>query len=54
VAVGSFKPGETGKVDFKGTTWNAESEFYITDGQRVIIINKESFKLFVEPKNNQK
>ncbi|HQG78281.1 MAG TPA: NfeD family protein [Bacteroidales bacterium] len=54
VAVGSFKPGETGKVDFKGTTWNAESEYDITDGQRVIIINKESFKLFVEPKNNQK
>ncbi len=54
VAVGSFKHGDTGKVDFKGTTWSAESEFDISDGQRVTIIYKESFKLFVEPKNNQK
>jgi len=39
-----------GKVEFKGTTWTAESVSEITDGQRVIIIEKDSFKLIVEPK----
>jgi membrane protein implicated in regulation of membrane protease activity len=42
-----------GKVDFKGTTWTAESKSEIKNGQRVIIIEKDSFKLIVEPiKNN--
>lgn len=39
-----------GKVDFKGTTWTAESESEIKEGQRVIIIEKDSFKLIVKPK----
>ena len=39
-----------GKVEFKGTTWMAESESEIKEGQRVIIIEKDSFKLIVEPK----
>jgi membrane protein implicated in regulation of membrane protease activity len=39
-----------GKVDFKGTTWTAESKSEIKNGQRVIIIEKDSFKLIVEPK----
>jgi inner membrane protein len=39
-----------GKVEFKGTTWTAESESEVKDGQRVIIIKKDSFKLIVEPK----
>ncbi len=39
-----------GKVEFKGTTWTAESESEIKEGQRVIIIEKDSFKLIVEPK----
>jgi membrane protein implicated in regulation of membrane protease activity len=38
-----------GKVEFKGTTWTAESESEIKEGQRVIIIEKDSFKLIVEP-----
>lgn len=54
VALNSFKPGDTGKVDFKGTSWKAESDSEIHEGQRVVIKNKESFKLIVEPKNNQK
>lgn len=54
VAISSFKPGDTGKVDFKGTSWKAESDSEIHEGQRVVIKNKESFKLIVEPKNNQK
>jgi inner membrane protein len=39
-----------GKVEFKGTTWTAESDSDIKEGQRVIIIEKDSFKLIVEPK----
>jgi inner membrane protein len=39
-----------GKVEFKGTTWTAESGSEISKGQRVIIIKKDSFKLLVEPK----
>jgi membrane protein implicated in regulation of membrane protease activity len=39
-----------GKVEFKGTTWTAESSSEIREGQRVVIIEKDSFKLIVEPK----
>ena len=39
-----------GKVEFKGTTWTAESTSEIKEGQRVVIIEKDSFKLIVEPK----
>ncbi|HUV00950.1 MAG TPA: NfeD family protein [Bacteroidales bacterium] len=52
VALTDFKAGINGKVDFKGTSWNAESEKNIREGQTVIIRSKENFKLFVEPKNN--
>jgi membrane protein implicated in regulation of membrane protease activity len=46
-----FGPGQSGKVEFKGTTWRAESNSDIKEGQKVVIIVKESFKLIVEPKN---
>ena len=39
-----------GKVEFKGTTWTSESASEIKEGQRVIIIEKDSFNLIVEPK----
>jgi inner membrane protein len=39
-----------GKVEFKGTSWTAESASEIAEGQRVVIIEKNSFKLIVEPK----
>ena len=39
-----------GKVEFKGTTWTAESSSDIIEGQRVIIVEKNSFNLIVEPK----
>jgi membrane protein implicated in regulation of membrane protease activity len=42
--------GIKGKVEFKGTTWNGESNSEIKEGQRVTIIKKENFTLFVEPK----
>jgi membrane protein implicated in regulation of membrane protease activity len=50
VAVMDFGPGQTGKIEFKGTSWKAESTESIKEGQTVIIKSKESFKLFVEPK----
>jgi len=43
-------PGKTGKVEFKGTSWKAESDSEVKAGQAVIITKKESFKLFVQPK----
>lgn len=43
-------PDKDGKVEFKGTTWKAESKHEIAEGQIVIITEKENFKLFVKPK----
>jgi inner membrane protein len=45
-----INPDKKGKVEFKGTTWNAESKSEINEGQTVIIIEKENFTLIVEPK----
>ncbi|HOB84178.1 MAG TPA: NfeD family protein [Bacteroidales bacterium] len=50
VAVDDFGVDRTGKVEFKGTSWKAESKSEITAGQKVIILEKDSFKLKVEPK----
>jgi membrane protein implicated in regulation of membrane protease activity len=52
LAMTNFGPGKKGKVEFKGTTWDSESKSVINEGQTVIIIEKDSFKLIVEPKNN--
>lgn len=52
IALTELIPGKTGKVEFKGTQWKAESDFKVTEGQKVIIKKKDSFKLIVEPKNN--
>jgi membrane protein implicated in regulation of membrane protease activity len=49
-ALSEFGPKRKGKVEFKGTTWNAESDSEIREGQSVIIIEKDSFNLIVEPK----
>ena len=51
IAATDFAKDNTGKVDFKGTRWDAESSTHIKEGQRVIIIKKDSFKLLVEPNN---
>lgn len=51
VAVTDFDSQHTGKVEFKGTTWNAESDSEILEGQNVVIKCKDNFKLIVEPKN---
>jgi len=52
IALSDFSPGKTGKVEFKGTQWKAESAFEVAEGQKVVIKKKDSFKLIVEPKNN--
>ncbi|MGD0342924.1 MAG: NfeD family protein [Bacteroidales bacterium] len=51
LAANDFGQDKKGKVEFKGTTWNSESQSDIKKGQTVIIIKKEDFKLIVEPKN---
>lgn len=50
VAVEDFGPDNKGKVEFKGTSWKAESSSGIKAGQTVVIVEKDSFKLIVEPK----
>jgi len=52
VATDDFGGIKYGKVEFKGTSWAAESSNDIKSGQRVVIIQKDSFKLIVKPKNN--
>ena len=49
-AIADFGSDKKGKVEFKGTSWNAESGSDIKAGQTVVIIKKDSFKLIVEPK----
>lgn len=51
LALNGFSSGTEGNVEFKGTTWKAESTSEIKEGQRVIIIEKKNFKLIVKPKN---
>lgn len=49
VALNSFAAGQTGKVSFKGSSWHAESNKPVTEGQRLKITGYKSIKLFVEP-----
>lgn len=50
IALVDFDTEKNGKVEFKGTNWKAASASAIKAGQTVIIIEKENFKLIVEPK----
>lgn len=52
LATADFGQEKYGKVEFKGTTWKAESESNIKEGQTVIITKKVNFTLIVKPKNN--
>lgn len=49
-ATTAILPGKKGKVEFKGTSWNAESESAVNEGETVIITRKDNFNLFVKPK----
>lgn len=42
-------PGQHGKVNFKGTSWNAKSEEVIESGETVTIVGNESILLIVRP-----
>lgn len=44
----AISPGENGKVDFKGTTWQAASEDFIEKGENVFIIGNDSILLKVK------
>jgi membrane protein implicated in regulation of membrane protease activity len=46
-----ISPEKPGKVSFKGTLWNAESDVPIPKGHSVEIIGKESIILKVKPIN---
>ena len=50
ISIVDFGKTKKGKVEFKGTRWNAESEYDIKEGQAVTIIKKENLNLIVEPK----
>jgi len=50
IAITDFGKDKKGKVEFKGTIWNAESDSEIKEGKAVIIIKIENLVLKVEPK----
>ena len=41
-------PGKNGKVNFKGTSWDARSDDVIAEGENVTIIGNESILLIVQ------
>lgn len=45
----AISPNENGKVEFKGTSWDAKSDGYIVAGQKVEIIETRSILLIVKP-----
>jgi membrane protein implicated in regulation of membrane protease activity len=48
----AITPGKNGKVDFKGTTWDATSEDNIEKGENVTIIGNDSILLIVKSSKN--
>ncbi|MBN1290407.1 MAG: NfeD family protein [Candidatus Latescibacteria bacterium] len=52
VADTHITPQKPGKVIFRGTEWNAESEFDIHKGAQVTIIDNDSLTLKVKPYSN--
>jgi inner membrane protein len=50
IATADFNSENRGKIEFKGTSWKAESKSAIKEGQTVIVIEKVNFTLIVEPK----
>ncbi len=49
IAETSIAPGKKGRVEFKGTEWDACSEETISPGDNVIITRIESILLYVKP-----
>jgi inner membrane protein len=52
IAETDISPGRDGKVDFKGTSWDARSGDNISKGQRVTIVGNESILLIVKSLTN--
>ncbi len=52
VAETAISPGKNGKVEFKGTSWDANSEDTIAPGQNVIIAETRSILLIVKLNQN--
>lgn len=48
--IASIPPGGTGKVEFKGSQWNAQSTQALESGEIAIITGREGLCLFVRPK----
>lgn len=48
IAQTNITPGKNGKVDFKGTSWDACSEDVIDQGENVTIIGNDSILLIVK------
>ena len=44
----SIAPGRNGKVNFKGTTWDARSDDIIAEGENVTIVGNDSILLIVQ------
>ena len=44
----AISPGNNGKVNFKGTSWQAASEDFIDAGENVTIVGNESILLIVK------
>lgn len=49
VVTKTIKPNEPGKVEFRGTQWEAEADVEITDGTRVEITDRKSILFIVKP-----
>lgn len=49
VALTKISPGKPGKVEFNGTAWQAESYSNVAKGASVMIIERRSITLIVEP-----
>jgi len=49
VVTKTIKPNEPGKVEFRGTNWEAEAETEITEGTRVEITDRKSITFIVKP-----
>ena len=48
----SIGPGQNGKVDFKGTSWDAKSDDIIEKGENVTVVGNESILLIVKSTKN--
>ncbi len=49
MALSAISPGRDGKVDFKGTVWDARADEAIDAGEQVIVTGNDSILLIVKP-----